>query len=133
MHITFENLLKNIWANFNLNWYKVFVGKKNSNLFKWRAMHLLRGDNSYIVKIHWRLILQNHLANLTKLGTEHPWVKGIKFLQIKDLTLFLRGDNSNKLKIYLQLLKVFSRTAGPISTKHDTKYSWIKGIQICSN
>ena len=30
-------------------------------------------------------------------------------------------------------MKIFSRTAEPISTKHDTKYSWVKGVQICSN
>ena len=27
----------------------------------------------------------------------------------------------------------FSRTTDPISTKHGTKYPWVKGIQDCSN
>ena len=44
----------------------------------------------------------------TKLGTEHPWVMKIKFcffFQMKDLVLFLRGDNNIRLNIYWQLFK----------------------------
>ena len=68
----------------------------------------------------------------TKPGREHPWVKGLSFFQMKDLAIFLRGDNSYKLKIYIDNFKIFFRTAWPISTKHKTKYSWVKDIQICS-
>ena len=46
---------------------------------------------------------------------------GLSFFQMKDLALFLKGDNSNKLKIYWQLLKIYPRTSIPISTKHDNK------------
>ena len=44
-----------------------------------------------------------------------------------------RIDNWEKIKINSQLLKIFSRTTGPISTKLGTKYPWVKGIQVCSN
>ena len=50
--------------------------------------------------------------------------------------IFLKGDNSNNVKIYINvlLLKIFSsRTAWSISTEFGIKYSWVKGIQICSN
>ena len=46
------------------------------------------------------------------------WWRGFKFAQMKGLTL---------PKIF------FSRTTGPISAKLGTKYSLMKGIQICSN
>jgi hypothetical protein len=29
-------------------------------------------------------------------------------------------------------LKIFSRSIGPIITRLDTNYPWVKGIQICS-
>ena len=44
-----------------------------------------------------------------------------------------RGDNRELIKVNWQLLKIFfSRTTGPILTKLDTKYPWVKGIQVCS-
>jgi hypothetical protein len=46
----------------------------------------------------------------------------------------LWGDNSKRVKIHKKYLKIFfSRTSGPISIKLGTNYSWIKGIQDCSN
>ena len=44
-----------------------------------------------------------------------------------------RRDNWEIIKINSQLLTKNSRTTGPISTKLGTKYSWVKGIQVCSN
>ena len=76
---------------------------------------------------------QNYLSRTTgpissKLHTEHPWVKGIKFLSNEGPCPFSKG----RLKQQIEILKIFSRTAGPISTKQDTNYSWLNGIQICS-
>ena len=44
-----------------------------------------------------------------------------------------REDNNKRVKTFLQNLKVFSRTTGPISTKLDTQHPWVKRIQVCSN
>ena len=95
-----------------------------------RSFPLSKGDNSFILNIHWR----HALTISTKLGTEHPWVKGIKNLENEDFALLPRGGNSNKLKIYWKLVEnIFSRTAGPISIIRATKYSWVKGIQFIFN
>ena len=37
------------------------------------------------------------------------------------------------IKINWQLLKIFCRNTGPVSTKIGTKHPWVKGIQVCSN
>ena len=40
-----ENLhLQNHWANFNQTWHKPSLGKGNSSLFKWRALHYFVGE-----------------------------------------------------------------------------------------
>ena len=115
-------LLQNHGFTFNHTWHKAFLGEDDSSLLKWYAIHLSKRDNSYIMKIHW-ILLQNHRAN---------------FYQTWHRTSVFKGDSvsfkwrtlpfySIKLKIY-KLLKFFSRTAGLLSSKHDTKYSWIKGI-----
>ena len=45
-----------------------------------------------------------------------------------------RGDNSQIVKLYWKYFKIFfSRTTGPISTKHGTKHPWMKGIHVYSN
>ena len=122
-----------------------------------------------------------------KLGTNHPWVKGIQISSIKEPRLYQRGDNWETVKMNWQLFKnlllqnhrgnfnqtwhkasfgnwnlsllqwrampfpkeilsgnkkiknrqllkiFFSRTSGRILSKLDTKHSWLKGIQVCSN
>ena len=60
-----------------------------------------KGVNSYTVK---KINIDDFFSRTTglistKRGTEHPWVKGIRFLKTKDLALFLKGDYSNKLII----------------------------------
>ena len=71
---------------------------------------------------------------LTKLGTKHPWVKGIQFCSNEGPRPFPRGDNYQIAKIHWQILKIYSsRTAGPISTKLGIIHPWVKGIQVCSN
>ena len=59
-----------------------------------------------------------------KLGTQHSFLKGFKFVQIKDRAVF-QADFF--FKIFL------SRINGPILTKICTKRPWVKRIQICLN
>jgi hypothetical protein len=44
-----------------------------------------------------------------------------------------RGDNSERVKLHLIFLKIFSRTSWPTSIILITNYPWMKGIQVCSN
>jgi hypothetical protein len=45
-----------------------------------------------------------------------------------------RGDNSERVKIHRQFLKIFfSRTSRPKSIKLGTNYLLVKRIQVCSN
>ena len=70
----------------------------------------------------------------TKLGTKHPWVKGIQVCSNEGPRPFPRGDNYEIVKIHWWNFKIFlSRTTEPFSTKLVTKHSWVKGIQVCSN
>ena len=69
-----------------------------------------------------------------KLGTKHPWVKGIQICSNGGPRPFPRGDYYVIVKIHWGNLKMFfSRTTKPISTKLCTKHSWVMGIQVCSN
>jgi hypothetical protein len=71
--------------------------------------------------------------NSIKLGTNHPWVKGIQVCSNKGPGPLQRGDNHKNVIIWWGHLKIFfSRTIGPILTILRTIYIWIKGIQICS-
>jgi hypothetical protein len=79
-------------------------------------------------------LLQNHLANF-------KWTWHKPSLGEGDLGLFKwrdcsspRGDNSKRVKIHWNFLKIFfSRTSRPKSIKLGTNYSWVKRIQVCSN
>jgi hypothetical protein len=52
---------------------------------------------------------------LTRLGTNHPWGKGIQVCSNEGRHLSLRGDNSKRVKIHKKYLKFFfSRTTWPI-------------------
>jgi hypothetical protein len=44
-----------------------------------------------------------------------------------------RGDNSERVKIHRNFLKIFSRTIRPKSIKLCTNYPLMKRIQVCSN
>jgi hypothetical protein len=69
---------------------------------------------------------------LTRLGTNHPWEKGIKVYSNEGERLSRlspRGDNSKRVKVHWKILKIFfSRTTGPNSI--NTKQPQIKGIQV---
>ena len=68
----------------------------------------------------------------TKLGTKHPRVKGILIYSNKGPCTFLRGHycDIHDSKNTLTLLKIFSRTTRPISTKLGANHPWVKGIQV---
>ena len=52
--------------------------------------------------------------NSTKLGTHHPWVKGLQVCSNEGPGLLQRGDNHENAKIGWCHLKIFfSRTTGP--------------------
>jgi hypothetical protein len=70
---------------------------------------------------------------LTRLGTNYPWVKGIKIWLHEGDSPFPRGDNSERVKIHRKFLRIFSRSSRPKSIKLGTNYPWVKGIQVCSN
>ena len=79
--------------------------------FQWRTMPFVK---SYIVKIHWRLnyFLEPPGQFQPNLAQNILGLRKFSFLKMKDHALFLRGDNSNKLKIYWQLLKIYPEPLG---------------------
>ena len=81
-----------------------------------------------------KTLLQNFWVNFNQTWHKHSWVKSIQVCANEGSCLIPRGDNDEIAKIHCRNLRnLFSRTSGPISTKLDTKHSWVKGIQICSN
>ena len=97
-----------------------------------------KGDNNEILGIDWRnLKIFFSLTTeqiLTKLGTKHPWAKGIQVVCSNEGSRpFPSGDNYEIVKIHWRNLKIFfSRTTGPISIKLGTKHPWVKGIPFWS-
>jgi hypothetical protein len=65
---------------------------------------------------------------LTRLGTYHPWVKGIQVCSKEGDSPSPRGDNSERVKMHCTFLKIFSRTSRPKSIKLGTNYPCMKGI-----
>ena len=83
---------------------------------------------------NWKIFFSKTTEPIsTKLGTKHPWVKGIQISSKKGPRPFPRGDNYEIAKIHLWNLKIFYRTTGPISTKLGTMHPWVKEIQVYSN
>jgi hypothetical protein len=60
-------------------------------------------------------LLQNHWPILSRLGTNHPWRERIQVCLKEGDSLSLRVDNSERVKIHRQFLKIFSRTSRPKS------------------
>ena len=110
------------------------LGEGDSSLFQWRANSFPREDNYEITKIHWQIwiIFSRTTGPISaKLGTKHPWVKGIQVCSNERLFFFRMGVNCKN--ILKNFKNVFSRTTGPISPKLGTKYLLEKGIWVCSN
>ena len=91
-----------------------------------------------MVKINWRNLKifssRNTEPIWTKLGTKHPWMKGIQVCSNEGPRLFPRGDNYEIVKIHWRNWKnllLQNHWANLNQTWH--KASWVKGIQVCSN
>jgi hypothetical protein len=63
-----------------------------------------RGDNHKNVKMGWghfKIFFSRTIGPiLTRLGTNHPWVKGIQVCSKKWDSLSPKGDNSKKVKMH---------------------------------
>ena len=99
---------------------------------------LQRGDNHKNVKMGWghlKIFFSRTTGPiLNRLGTNHPWVEGIQVCSNEGYSPSPRGDNSERVKMHRQFLKIFfSRTSRPNSVKLGTNYPWMKGNQVCSN
>ena len=89
------HLLQNHSANFHQTLHKASLDKGDSSLFKWRALPFSKG--------RWLWKSENTLRNFkiffsrttepisTKLGTNHPWVKGIQVRSKEGPPLFSKG------------------------------------------
>ena len=72
----------NHWANFKQYWQKAFLGEGDSSFFSNEGpCPFPQGDNYEITKIHRRnlkiFFFRTTRPISTKVGTKHPWVKGI--------------------------------------------------------
>ena len=135
---TFSSSSPEPLSQFQPNWHKASLGEGDSSLFKWRTPpppFFHRGDNYKIAKIHWQIFFSRTTEPIsTKLGTIHPWVKGVQVCSNEGLCLFPRGDNYEIAKIHWWILKIFfCRTTGSISIKLGTNHPWVKGILVYSN
>ena len=60
--------------------------------------------------------------------------RGFMFVQMKGHAFFQAEIIAKKRKCIDEIFKIlFSRNAGPISTKLCPKHTWVKGMQVCSN
>jgi hypothetical protein len=85
------------------------------------------------MKIFKIFFFRTNRPNSIKLGTSHPWMKGIEVCTNKGPGPFQRGDNKKNVEIGWDHLKIFfSRTTWPILTRLGTNYPWVKVIQVCS-
>jgi hypothetical protein len=93
---------------------------------------LQRGDNHKNVKMGWghlKIFFSRTTGPiLTRLGTNYSWAKRIQICSNKGNSPFPRGDNSERVKIHTQILKIFSRTSRPKSIKLGTNYPLVKRI-----
>jgi hypothetical protein len=96
--------LQNQQAKFNQTWYNLSFGHGKSSLFNKGPGPLQRGDNHKNVKIGWghlKIFFSRTTGPiLTRLCTNHPCVKGIKVCSKEGDSLFLRGDNSERVKMH---------------------------------
>ena len=76
--------------------------------------------------------LKDHRAHFNKTWKK-TWWKKFKFSSNEDLCIFPRGDYNKITTIHWLNLNIFSRTNLPTSTKLDTKLSWVKRTQDCTN
>jgi hypothetical protein len=107
-----------------------FVQIKGQVLFKGEII-----KNVKIVWGHLKIFFSRTTGPiLTRLDTNHSWVKGIQVCSKEGDNPSPRGDNSERVKYTEFFLKIFFfRTNKPNSIKLGINYPWVKGIQVCSN
>ena len=104
------NLIQSI-----LGWRRLkFVQMKGLALFQGK---IIMKEWKYIDQIKKNFFSRTTESISTKLGTKHPWVMRDQISSNEGPHIFLREINYEIAKIHWQNLKIFSRTAGPISTK----------------
>ena len=64
VNLSYFQLLKNHWANFNQTWHKVSLSEGDSSLSNEGPCPFPRGGNYKIVKIHWRNSNSNEVPHL---------------------------------------------------------------------
>ena len=79
---------------------------------------------------HFHLLLHLAQPNLAQIIL---WMKGFQVCSTEGPCSFPRGDNYEIVKIHWRKLKIFCRTAWPISTKLGTKHPFVKWIHVCTN
>ena len=79
-------LLQNCWTNFNQTWHKSSLGEGIQVCSNEKDFPSPRGDNCGRIKIHWKFFKiffsRTSGLNSNKLGTNYPWMKEFKFVQI---------------------------------------------------
>ena len=68
-------------ANFNQTWHKAFLGDGDSSLFKWRTLPFSKGrllQNCENTLTNYKIFSRETGPISTKLGTNHPLIKGIE-------------------------------------------------------
>ena len=93
-----------------------------------------RDDNGK-AKIYWRqfLFCRTTVQISTKHGRKYCWVKRTQVCTNEATRHFPMGDHKGIVKIHWRNVKAFfSRSNEPGLNKLDTKYSYVKGIQVCS-
>ena len=92
---TFHLLLQKNWANFKQTWHKPSSGEWENE----GPYHFPKGDNyekrKYIDEIKKILLSRTTGPISTKLGTNHPWMKGIQVCSNEEPT------NSHKFNLIL--------------------------------
>jgi hypothetical protein len=104
--------------------------------FEWRRSSL-RGDISKRVLIH-KKYLKHFLSRTTgtisiKLGTNYPWIKGIKVCSNKGPNPFQREDNQKNIKNAVGSFKNLLKNHWINFKLTYHKLFWGEGIQVCSN
>jgi hypothetical protein len=117
----------------NHRWVKGILNCSNKG-----SGSLQRGDNHKNAKMGWGhlkiFFSRTTEPILTRLGTNLSWGEEIQGCSNKGDCLSPWGDNSETKNTLKSLKKIFfSRTCRPNSIKLSTNYSWVKGIQVCSN
>jgi hypothetical protein len=85
--------------------------------------------------MHWKFfknLLRTSRPNSIKLGTNYPWMKGVRVCSNKGTCPLQRGDNHKNVKMGWGHLKI-SRTTGPILTRLGANHPWDEWVQVCSN